>query len=190
MIYSFYYNAGEPFQSGDGLPPDQKKWEQDPCAEFVTSLRQMYRIAQPPTWDPLPQCQHVKLAMIKEKGKRYECDTETVAESRVKGDVEQTLTVKVPVDSDKLFDADTFDDDRQVILVEGVGGMGKTSLTYQYAQKWAEGNFSVFDAVVLVRLRDLNEHDVCEIDRILPHLLFLASGSKMSTEMARLLLTL
>ena len=188
LIYSFYYNAGEPFQSGDGLPPDQKKREQNPCAEFVTSLRQMYRIVQPPTWDPLPQCQHVKLAMIKEKGKRYECDTETDAESRVKGDVEQALTVKVPVDSDKIFDAGTFEVDRQVILVEGVGGMGKTSLAYQYAQKWAEGKYNMFDAVALVRLRDLNEHDLFEVDHILPHLFFLASDNKTKSEMVRCLL--
>ena len=161
--------------------------EQDqPCAEFVTSLRQVYRTAQPPTWDPLPQCQHVKLAMIKEKGKRYGSD-KTIAESRVEGDVDKLLTIKVPVDSDRIFDAGTFDNDRQVILVEGVGGMGKTSLGYQYAQKWAEGKLSTFDAVALVRLRDLNEHDVCEIDRILRHLLFLATGSSISKEMARLL---
>ena len=161
--------------------------EQDqPCAEFVTSLRQVYRTAQPPTWDPLPQCQHVKLAMIKEKGKRYGSD-KTIAESRVEGDVDKLLTIKVPVDSDRIFDAGTFDNDRQVILVEGVGGMGKTSLAYQYAQKWAEGKLSTFDAVALVRLRDLNKHDVCEIDRILHHLLFLATGSSISKEMARLL---
>ena len=91
------------------------------------------------------------------------------------------------MDSDRIFDAGTFDNDRQVILVEGVGGMGKTSLAYQYAQKWAEGKLSTFDAVALVRLRDLNEHDVCEIDRILRHLLFLATGSSISKEMARLL---
>ena len=145
----------------------------------------MYRKAKPPTWDPLPQCSHVKLAMIKEKGKRYACDIETTAESRVRGDVEQALTEKVPVDSDKIFDVGTFDTEHQVILFEGVGGMGKTSLAYQYAKKWAEGSFNVFDAVVLVRLRDLNEHDVCEVDRILPHLLFLASDKQMPSEMVR-----
>ena len=153
--------------------------EQD---QFVTNLRLMYRTAQPPTRDPLPQCQHVKLAMI--KGKRID---KTITESRVKGEVDKLLTIKVPVDSDRIFDAGTFDDDRQVILVEGVGGMGKTSLAYQYAQKWAEGKLSTFDAVALVRLRDLNEHDVHEVDRILPHLLFLASGISISKEMARLL---
>ena len=51
-----------------------------------------------------------------------------IAESRVEGDVDKILTIKVPVDSDRIFDASTFDNDRQVILVEGVGGMGKTSL--------------------------------------------------------------
>ena len=187
------YFAGELFQSdlsSDGLPqqPCRKRKEQDqPCAEFVTNLQQVYITAQPPTWDPLPQCQHVKLAMIKEKGKR--CGTDkTIAESRVKGDVDKLLTMKVPVDSDRIFDVGTFDDDRQVILVEGVGGMGKTSLAYQYAQKWAEGKLSTFDAVALVRLRDLNEHDVHEVDHILPHLLFLATGNSISKEMARCLI--
>ena len=147
----------------------------------------MYRLAEPPTWDPLPQCQHVKLAMIKEKGKRYGSD-KTIAESRVEGDVDKLLTIKVPVDSNRIFDAGIFDNERQVILVEGVGGMGKTSLAYQYAKKWAEEKLSTFDAVALVRLRDLNEHDVCEVDRILPHLLFLASGTSISKEMARLII--
>ena len=157
------------------------------CAELVSSLRQIYRTAQPPTWDPLPQCQHVKLAMIKEKGKRCGSD-KTIAESRVEGDVDKMLTIKAPVGSDRIFDADTFDDERQVILVEGVGGMGKTSLAYQYAKKWAEGKLSSFDAVALVRLRDLNEHDVHEVDCILPYLLFLASGISTSKEMARLIM--
>ena len=183
MNYYFYNYTGE--KSDDGLPPDPKNRKEDYCAEFVTHLRQVYSKAQPPTWDPLPQCSHVKLAMIKRKGKRYACDIETTAESRVRGDVEHALIEKVHVDSDSIFDAGTFDTEHQVILVEGVGGMGKTSLAYQYAKKWAEGSFSVFDAVVLVHLRDLNEHDVCEVDRILPHLLFLASDKQMPSEMIR-----
>ena len=66
--------------------------------------------------------------------------------------------------------------------------MGKTSLAYQYAQKWAEKKLSTFDAVALVRLRDLNEHDVCKVDCILSHFLFLAIDKKtkpMSAEMAQ-----
>ena len=173
----------ERHRSADRWPQEKKQ----PCAEFVTILRQVYRTVQPPTWDPLPQCQHVKLAMIKEKGKRCGSD-KTIVESRVKGNIDQAMTKKEPVDSDRIFDAGTFDDDRQVILVEAVGGMGKTSLAYRYAQKWAEGKFSTFDAVALVRLRDLNEHDVREVDhRILPHLLFLATDNRISKKKARLL---
>ena len=56
--------------------------QKDPSVKFVTNLRHIYKTAQPPTWDPLPQCQHVKLAMIKEKGKRC-CSDKTIAESRV-----------------------------------------------------------------------------------------------------------
>ena len=170
------------------LPPDPKRPKEDPSVKFVTNLRQMYRTAQPPTWDPLPQCQHVKLAMIKGKGKRFACRDLTAAQSRAQGAVDLALASKVPVDTDKIFDAGTFDDERQVILVEGVGGMGKTSLAYQYAKKWAEGKLNTFDAVALVRLRDLNEHDVHEVDHILPHLLFLASGNSTSKEMARLIM--
>ena len=162
------------------LDPEQA----DPCTKYVTNLQQVYKTAQPPTWDPLPRSQHIKLAMIKEKGKRYGCD-KMITESRVEGNVDKVLTIKVPVDSDRIFDKGTFDNERQVILVEGVGGMGKTSLAYQYAKKWAEGKLGTFDAVALVRLRDLNEHDVREVDYILPHLLFLASGNSMSIEVAR-----
>ena len=128
----------------------------------------------------MPACQNSH-----DKGKRCGSD-KTIANSRAEGDVDKILTIKVPVDSDRIFDAGTFDNDRQMILVEGVGGIGKTSLAYQYAQKWAEGNLSTFDAVALVRLRDLKEHDVREVDHILPHFLFLATGNSISKEMARL----
>ena len=164
--------------------PNRQEEQDQHCAEFVTILRQVYRTAQPPTWDPLPQCQHVKLAMIKEKGKRCGSD-KMIAESRVEGNVDQALTIKIPVDSNKIFDDGIFDDDRQVILIEGVGGMGKTSLAYQYAQKWAKGMLSTFDAVALVRLRDYN---VCEVDHILPYLLFLATGNSISKEIGRILI--
>ena len=110
----FYNYIGE--KSDDGLPPDPKKRKGNYCVEFVTHLRQVYSKAKPKTWDPLTLCSHVKLAMIKEKGKRYACDIEKTAESRVRGDVQQALTEKVPVDSDSIFDAGTFDTEHQVIL--------------------------------------------------------------------------
>ena len=72
------------------LPPDTKRPKpEDPSVnQFVTNLRKMYRTDQPPTWDPLPQCQHVKLAMIKGKGKRFACRDQVAAQSRAQGVVD------------------------------------------------------------------------------------------------------
>ena len=74
---------------------------EDPSVKFVTILRQLYRTAQAPTWVPLSQCQHVKLAMVKEKGNRFACRDPEAAQSRAQGAVDLALTLKVPVDTDK-----------------------------------------------------------------------------------------
>ena len=121
-----------------GIPIVLSEAKQDLCTKYVTNLRHVYKTTQPPTWDPLPQCGHVKLAMIKEKGKRYGRD-KMIAESRVEGEVSKVLMAKVPVDSNRIFDHGTFDNDCQVILLEGFSGMGKTSLVYQYAHNLGQG---------------------------------------------------
>ena len=73
----------------------------------------------------------------------------------VKGEVEEIVADRVPLEVDGIFDSGLFDEERQVILVEGGPGSGKTSLTYHYGQKWAAGNLSMFNIVALVHLRDL-----------------------------------
>ena len=80
---------------------------------------------------------------------------EEIVKQRMEGAVETIMASKVPVEKDKIFDSGLFDQERQVILVEGPPGGGKTSLAYYYGQKWASGNLSMFDIVAFVRLRDL-----------------------------------
>ena len=82
--------------------------------------------------------------MIKEKGKRRDGADEEITASRVKGEVDDILEVKVPVDMDAIFDDGIFGKSHQVILVEAGPGMGKTSLAYYYSQKWADGKLNVF----------------------------------------------
>ena len=168
----------------DLLPSPKRQKERDFCSEYVTSLRQAYK-APPPHWEPLPLCQHIKLSMIKRKGKRYAENDEITAESRVLGEVGKLLstTSVQEVDSDRIFDVGIFDEDRQVILVEGVSGMGKTSLAYYYCQKWAKKELNLFDAVALVRLRDLH----AEVDHILPNLLVSTSSINLTKGMARVI---
>ena len=144
---------------------------------LVDRLKQVYQ-APPPTWDPLPQCGHIKLAMIREKGKQCGIADEEMIKHQMVGAVETIMASKVPVDKDKIFDSGLFDQERQVILVEGPPGGGKTSLAYYYAQKWASGNLCMFDVVAFVRLRDLAVTSACT----LPDLLLLACCAIKNTE--------
>ena len=158
--------------------------------EYVAQLQQVYK-APPPTWNPLPQCKHIKLAMVKEKGKQYVGADEKITASRVEGKVAKILEVKVSIDMDAIFDNGIFDKKGcQVILVEGGPGMGKTSLAYYYCQRWADGKLNVFDAVALVRLHDFlciagngDDAKLCKHSSdgtcILPHLLLLACKKKI-----------
>ena len=93
--------------------------------------------------------------MIREKGKRRGIADEEMIKHQMEGAVETIMASKVPVDKDMIFDSGLFDQERQVILVEGPPGGGKTSLAYYYGQNWASGNLHMFDIVAFVRLRDL-----------------------------------
>ena len=180
------------YHSGQGtLSFHNKRKEHDPCAEYVTHLRRAY---PDPThiWEPLPQCQHIRLAMIKEKGKRRGGNDGMITEELAKGNVDKILENKVHahVDMDKLFDEGMFDDDHQVILVEGGPGMGKTSLAFHYYKKWTDGLLNNFGAVALVHLRDLHVHVHVAGACTLSNLLSLASANsmKITKEIASFLL--
>ena len=181
------------YHSGQDTPPfSKKRKEHDPCAEYVTHLQRAY---QDPThiWDPLPQCQHIRLAMIKEKGKRRGGNDGGISEKLAKGNVDKILEEKVHarVDMDKLFDEGMLDEDHQVILVEGGPGMGKTSLAFHYFKKWTDGMLNSFGAVALVHLRDLHLHvgdstGTCTLSQLLS--LASANHMQITKEMANLLL--
>ena len=49
--------------------------------------------------------------MIKEKGKRFAGCDQKAAQSRAQGDVDLALASKEPVDTYKIFDAGTFDNE-------------------------------------------------------------------------------
>ena len=144
---------------------------------YVDRLKTVYQ-NPPPTWLPLPNCKHIKLAVTKEKGMRHGREPDAQIECRVKGEIEPLMDSKVLVDMDSIFDDGTFENARRpmVILLEGALGSGKTSLAYHYCQKWAEGNLSMFDVVALVYLRHPAVHSA-GLDLTLHQLLLLACAS-------------
>ena len=119
--------------------------------------------------------------MIREKGKRRGGADETLVRHHVKGEVEAIMASRVPIEVNRIFDSGLFDEERQVILVEGPPGGGKTSLTYHYSQEWAAGNLSMFDVVAVVHLRTLDATQAST----LPDLLLLACASGNDEEITR-----
>ena len=85
-------------------------------------------------------------------------------------EVEAIVASRVPIEVNRIFGSGLFDEERQVILVEGPPRGGKTSLTFQYGQEWAAGNLSMFDVVAVVHLRALDAIQAST----LPDLLLLA----------------
>ena len=119
--------------------------------EYVDRLKKVYK-APPPNWNPLPKCEHIKLAMIRVKGKRRGIADEIMVRRKMRGEVEAIVADKVPVELDRIFDSRLFAEERQVILVEGGPGMGKTTLAYHFGQEWAKGNLQKFEIVALISL--------------------------------------
>ena len=150
-----------------------------PLTVYMDRLKRAYR-NPPTTWLPLPNCKHIKLAMVKEKGMRHRRQPDVL----VKGEVEPLMDSKIPVDMDCIFDDGTFENARRpmVILVEGALGSGKTSLAYHYCQKWSEGNLSMFDVVALVYLRHPAVHSA-GLDLTLHQLLLLACAIDSDKEL-------
>ena len=98
--------------------------------------------------------------MIREKGKRRGGADETMVRHQVKGEVEAIVACRELIEVDRIFDSGLFDEERQVILVEGPPGGGKTSLTYHYSQEWAAGNLSMFDVVAVVHFAYLGCYSI------------------------------
>ena len=77
---------------------------------YVDKLKRVYQ-TPPTTWLPLPNCKHIKLAMIKEKGIRHTREPDKLIEHRVKGEIEPLMASKVPVDMDNIFEQRIFVND-------------------------------------------------------------------------------
>ena len=102
---------------------------------------------------PVPTTKVIKLAMIKKETiQRGRIDDEFVRMS-ITGKLDDILHSKTPVDLENIF-SET-EDGRNVILIEGAPGSGKSTLSLHICQEWGKGQlFQQYDVVILVRLRD------------------------------------
>ena len=113
---------------------------------------------------------------------RVGLDTEYTTSSQVILDNQTQYSVEVFKMYNKLFE--TIDSrKRQLILLEGNAGTGKTTLAYKVCKEWAEGNVLLqYSHIILLQLRDIKSGIITK-----PEQLFGAMGNlnqKIYAEMA------
>ena len=104
-------------------------------------------------WPPVPTTKVIKLAMIKKETiQRGRIDDGFVRLS-ITGKVDDILHWKTPIKLENIL-SDT-EDERNVVLIEGAPGSGKSTLSLHICQEWRKGAlFQQYDVVILVKLRD------------------------------------
>ena len=93
----------------------------------------------------------IKLALVKkEKVSRAQADNFTCLTLR--GDIDQILQVKEPIEMDDILKAD---DKVRLVVVEGAPGIGKSTLAWELCRQWPTlESLKRFSLVVLLRLRE------------------------------------
>ena len=86
------------------------------------------------------------------------------------GDHGDTLEYYKPIVLESLFFAGNSKVKRKVILVEGVAGVGKTTLSWHACKEWAAGRlFKDIKLLIHVSLSDPNLHSMSKLADLIPH---------------------
>ena len=102
---------------------------------------------------PSPTRKIFKLAIIKkERIQRGKIDDEFIRKT-IKGQVDNILWEKSPIELENIFM--NIEGERNVVLVDGAPGSGKSTMTVHICQRWGKGElFQEFTIVILIQLRD------------------------------------
>ena len=121
--------------------------------EHLVKMYSMQKKIPKNTWPPVGTECYVNLVLIKQSGEMsFQYDYS------VKGDMDDIIKCKEPVDYDEVFANCT---EGSLLLIEGRPGSGKTTLVHRLVQDWAvrEDIFSRARIMLLVPLRLLNHID-------------------------------
>ena len=122
---------------------------------FRNYLNDCYDIPQPPSWPNLDNKGYVALDL---------------QEAPVKPNAANELENWKPIALESLFSAGKSQSKRKVILVEGVAGVGKTTLSWHAVKKWAKGEiFQDIDLLIHVSLGDPDVQRATKLADLVPH---------------------
>ena len=108
----------------------------------------------------------IKLALVKkEKVSREQADNFT--RLTLRGDIDQILQIKEPIEIDDILKAD---DKVRLVVVEGAPGIGKSTLAWELCRQWPTlESLKRFSLVVLLRLREEGVQSATNISDLFYH---------------------
>ena len=130
-----------------------------PLTKFRDKVKKQYQIETQTTvshaeWIASPTRKVFRLAMIQRERVQHGQVDDQFVKMTISGKIDDILHRKTPIELKNMFKSDK-DGKRQLVLIEGAPGSGKTTLTIFICQNWGEGKlFQQFAAVILVQLRD------------------------------------
>ena len=107
----------------------------------------------------------IKLALVKkEKVSRAQADN--FIRLTLRGDIDEILQVKEPIEMDDILKAD---DKVRLVVVEGAPGIGKSTLAWELCRQWPTlESLKRFSLVVLLRLREEGVQSATDISDLFP----------------------
>ena len=104
-------------------------------------------------WPPPPTSKVFNMAMISQKKFQYGTDNDLVRDQQT-GNVIGVLRRRTKLSLEQIS-KDLLSEGRNIVLIEGAPGAGKSTLAWQICTKWKEGYlFKEFEIILYVQLRD------------------------------------
>ncbi|SMN02303.1 hypothetical protein SPONN_803 [uncultured Candidatus Thioglobus sp.] len=132
-----------------------------PLDSFAHTLSNMHMYAEQmpkDTWPPVSASQHINLALIKQEHVNYHAQ---YARLTIRGDMDDILQNKEMIEYDDILKSLKSKD---VLLIEGRPGCGKTTFVHKITHDWAKKRNAVIRLVLLVSLRVLNKLNKPHLD--------------------------
>ena len=143
------------------------------CIQYAGYLKFLYASLQNKQtssnqWPPSATHKFFRLAMIKAATVKREHIDDKFVRMTITGKVDDILHQKYPIELKNIFQK-TPRGRRNVVLLEGAPGCGKSTLSVYICQQWEKGQlFNQFQLVILIRLRDPAVQNAKDLADLLP----------------------
>ena len=105
----------------------------------------------------------------KEQIRRGYDEDDVIRQKTITGRVDNILKCKVPIELKDIFVKIEENDQQKKVLIEGVAGSGKSTLSLNICHEWADEQlFQEYKLIILVRLCDSNIKNAKSIAELLP----------------------